>query len=110
MLFSYGLDDCLERLGVVHREVGEHFAVQADVLLRELSHELGIGDASLTAGSVDSLDPQSAEIALLGFAVTVSVGKTFLVGVLRNRPNISSRQEVSFGLLEDLLAARPGGD
>ena len=64
----------------------------------------------LTAGGVDSLDPKSTEVALLGFAVAVCVGETFLVGVLRNRPNISSRQEVAFGLLEDLLAARPGGD
>ena len=109
-LFSYGLDDSFERLRVVHGEVGEHLAVEADVLLRELAHELGIGDAVLTAGGVDSLDPQSAEIALLGLAVTVCVGETFLVGVLRNRPNIPSRQEVAFGLLEDLLAARPGGD
>ena len=110
MLFGYRLDDCFERLRIVHGEVGEDFAVETDVLLRKLTHELGIGDAVLTAGSVDTLDPQSAEVALLGFTVTVGVGETFLVGVLRNRPHISSRQEVAFGLLEDLLAARPGGD
>ena len=109
-LLSYGLDDSFERLGVVHGEVGKHLAVETDVFLRELAHELGIGDAVLTASGVDTLDPKSAEVALLGLTVTVCVGETFLVGVLRNRPNILSRQEVATGSLEDLLAARPGGD
>ena len=110
MLFGNGLDDGFECLGIVHRQVGKHLAVEADVLLGELAHKLRIGDTLLAAGGIDTLDPKGAEIALLGFAVTVCVGKTFLIGVLRNRPNILSRQEVATGSFEDLLAARPGGD
>ena len=109
-LFGNRLDDGFERLGVIHGEVGENLAVETDVLLGELTHELGIGDSLLPAGGVDTLDPEGAEIALLGLAVTIGVGETLLVGVLRYSPNISPRQEVAFGLLEDLLAARPGGD
>ena len=106
----YRVDDRLECLRIIHGKVRQHFAVETDVLLGEFTHKLRIREAVLTCGSVDSLDPESAEIALLGPAVTVCVGETLLIGVLRNRPNIPSRQEVTTGSLEDLLAARPGGD
>ena len=106
----YGVDDRLESLRIIHGKVCQHFTVEADVLLGKFTHKLRIRDAVLACGGVDSLDPKSAEVALLVPAVTVSVGETFLVGVLRNRPNIPSRQEVTTGSFEDLLAARPGGD
>ena len=85
-----GVDDSFERLGVVHCQVGEDFAVQADVLGAELAHELGVGDTILTRCSVDTLDPEGAEVALLGLAVAIGVGETFLVGVLCNCPDILS--------------------
>ena len=103
----YRIDDCFERLRVVHGEIGENLAVETDVLLRELAHELRVGDAVLTGSGVDSLDPESAEVTLLGLAVTVSVGETFLVSVLRYSPDILSGEEITAGSLENLLAASP---
>ena len=70
-------------------------------------HELRVGDAVLTGSGVDSLDPESAEVTLLGLAVTVSVGETFLVSVLRYSPDILSGEEITAGSLENLLAASP---
>ena len=104
-----GIDDSLKRLGVVHGEVSENLAVETDVLLRELAHELGISDTVLTGGGVDSLDPKGTEITLLGLAVTVGVSQTFLVSVLRYGPDISSGEEISAGSLKNLLAASPRG-
>ena len=86
----YRIDDSLERLRVVHCEVGENLAVETDVLCTELAHELGIGHSVLTCGSVDTLDPKGAEVALLGLAVTIGVRETFLVGVLCYCPDILS--------------------
>ena len=106
-LFGNRLDDGFERLGVIHGEVGENLAVETDILLRELAHELGIGDTVLTRGGVDPLDPEGAEIALLGLAVTVGVSQTFLVSVLCYGPDIPSGEEISAGSLENLLAASP---
>lgn len=103
----YRIDDCFERLRVVHGEIGENLAVETDVLLRKLAHELRVGDAVLTGSGVDSLDPESAEVTLLGLAVTVSVGETFLVSVLRYSPDILSGEEITAGSLENLLAASP---
>ena len=103
----YRIDDCFERLWVVHSEVGENLAVETDVLLRELAHKLRVRDAVLTGSGVDSLDPEGTEVTLLGLAVTVSVGETFLVSVLRYSPDILSGEEITAGSLKNLLAASP---
>lgn len=107
LLLFNRIDDCFERLRVVHGEVGENLAVETDVLLGELAHELRVGDAVLTGSGIDSLDPESAECTLLGLTVTIGVGETFLVGVLRYGPDILSGEEITAGSLKNLLAASP---
>ena len=103
----YGVDDGLESLGIIHCQVCQNLAVEADVLLRETAHELGVGETVLAGGGVDALDPQGAELTLFRFSVTVCVGETFFVGVLRNRPNVLPGEEVAASLGKDLLAACP---
>ena len=103
----YRFHDSLESLRIVHGKVGENFAVETDVLLGETSHELGVGETVLTGGSVDTLDPQGTELALLGLAVAVGVSETFLVGVLCNCPDILAGQEIAAGSGKNLLAACP---
>ena len=103
----YGVDDRLERLWIIHGKVRKNLTVQADILLGELAHELGIGHAVLAGGGVDTLDPESPEFALLGLAVTVGIGQTFLIGVLRYRPNVLPGKEITAGPFENLLAACP---
>ena len=107
LLLFNRIDDCFERLRVVHGEAGENLAVETDVLLGELAHELRVGDAVLTGSGIDSLDPESAECTLLGLTVTIGVGETFLVGVLRYGPDILSGEEITAGSLKNLLAASP---
>ena len=106
MLLVHGFDNSLECLRIIHGEVGEHLTVQADVILGEESHKLGVGYTVLTGGGIDPLDPKCAEIALLSFPVTVCIGETFFVGVLCNRPNILPAEEVTAGSFQNLLAAR----
>jgi hypothetical protein len=102
----YGVDDGLESLGIVHCQVCQNLAVEADVLLRETAHDVGVGDGrTWRAAVVDALDPQGAEFALLSFSVTVCVGETFFVGVLRNRPNVLPGQEVA-AVLERIFLRR----
>ena len=103
----YRIDDCFERLRVIHSEVGENLTVETDVLLCELAHELRVRDAVLTGSGVDSLDPEGTECTLLGLAVTVSVSETFLVSVLRYSPDILSGEEITAGSFKNLLAASP---
>ena len=103
----YRIDDGLKCLRVIHSEVCKHVAVETDVLLCKPAHKLGVCHAVLTCSSIDTLNPQGAEVALLGPTVAVCVGETFLVSVLCYGPDVLSGKEVTAGSLENLLAACP---
>ena len=70
--------DGLEGFGIVHGEVGEHLAVDLDTSLGELAHQDTVAHALQTSGSIDTLDPQAAEVALLVATITVGIVQTFL--------------------------------
>ena len=88
VLLGNRLQNSFESLRIIHSKVCQDFAVETDILLGQLTHELRISYTVLTCGGIDSLDPKSAEVALLCFTITVCIGETFLIGVLCNRPNV----------------------
>ena len=88
-------NDSLESLRVVHGKVGEHLTVDLDTSLGELTHQNRIAHTLLTSGSVDTLDPQGTEVALLSLTVAISVGKAFLPSVLGYCPNILAGTKVT---------------
>ena len=96
LLLSLGfLDDGLECFRAVHGEVGKHLAVDFDAGLVEHTHQLGVRQTFHASGCVDTLDPQSAEVALLILTIAVSVGKTFLPSILGYCPNILAGTKVT---------------
>ena len=100
----YLSDDSLESFGMVHGQVGEHLAVDLDTCLVKGTHELAVAHTLETSSSVDTLDPQGAEAALLLLAVAISVGQTLLPSVLGNGPDILAGTEVAAGELQDSLS------
>ena len=63
------LRDCFrdfsERLGISHRDVGEHLTVEADIGGFQVVYQLAVGCAIHTGCRIDAGDPQSTEIASL---------------------------------------------
>ena len=57
-----------------------------------------------TGSGVDTLDPESAEVALLVLAVAVGVSQTFFPSVLGNGPDVAAATEVTAGEFQDFLA------
>ena len=98
------LNDGLESLRVVHSEVSEHLTVDLDASLVKVAHELRVGEAFEASGSVDTLNPESAEVALLVATVTEGVGQTLLPSVLGNGPNVLAGTIVTASEFEDSLA------
>ena len=94
LLLHFG-NDSLESLRVVQSEVGEHLAVDLDTSLSQLTHEYRIAHTLLTSGSVDTLNPQGTEVALLVLTIAISVGKTLLPSVLGYCPNILAGTKVT---------------
>ena len=103
------LDDGLEGSGVVHSEVGQHFAVKLDVVLVKIAHKDGVRDTVDAATGIDTVDPQRTEFALLVLSVAVGVGLTFLPLVLGDGPYVFTSAPITFGAVEDFLSAGSGG-
>ena len=96
--------DSLESCGVVHCEVGEHLTVDFYAGLVDEAHKLGVGKILLTGSGVDTLDPESAEVALFLLAVAVSVGKTLFPSILGYGPYVAAASIVAAGEFEDFLS------
>ena len=104
MLFDR-VDYRFECCRIVHREVCQNLAVEADVLSMDSTHELRVSHTVLTCSGVDTRDPKSAEAAFFSFTVAECIGQTFLIGILGNRPNVFPGEEITAGLFQDFLAA-----
>ena len=100
----YFVNDSLESCGIVESEVSKNFAVDFDTALVDQAHELAVREVFETRCSVDTLNPESAEVTLVVFTVAISVGKTFFPSVLGNGPHVLACAEVAAGEFEDLLA------
>ena len=87
--------DGAECFGIVHRQIGKNFPVDFDACFVERTHEFRVGEAFETGGSVDTLNPQGAEIAFFRFPVAVSIGQTFFPSVFGNSPDIFTGTDVT---------------
>jgi len=96
--------DGLECLGVVDGEVGEHLAVDFDAGLVQESHQLAIAETLHAGSGIDTLNPQGAEVALLGATVAEGVGETLLPSVLGNGPHVLACTKVTSGQTQNFLS------
>ena len=74
---------------MVHGEVGQNLAVEADILSLVLTHQFLIGHAVAAGCSVDTLYPQAAEFPFLVLTTYVRIGQTLFDSIFRYCPNIS---------------------
>jgi len=103
----YFLNDSLESFGAVHGEVGEHLAVDFDTGLMKSAHQLRVGQAFQASGSVDTLNPQCAEVALLSATVAIGIGETLLPGVLGDGPDVLAGAVVTAGEFQNSFSLCP---
>jgi hypothetical protein len=90
---------------VIHTEVCEHLTVDVDTLSVEETHQLRVRQAFETSGSVDTLDPEGAEVALLVTTVAESVSQTLFPSVLGYSPYVTTCAEVTSCKVENLFAS-----
>ena len=96
--------DGLESLGVVDGEVSEHLAVDFNTSLVKSAHKMRVRETLEACSSVDTLNPESAEVALLGAAVAEGVGKTLLPSILGNGPDVLTGTIVTASEFQDSLS------
>ena len=100
----YLLNDSLESLGIVDCEVSKNLTVDLDTSLVECTHENRVAHTLETCGSVDTLNPQCAEVALLVTTVAICICETLLPCVFGYGPNILAGTIVAAGKFEDSLS------
>ena len=101
----YLVANCLECLWVIHTEVSEDLTVDIDAVSVEETHELRVAETLEASSSVDTLNPESAEIALVVTTITECICKTLFPSVLSYSPYILACADVTSCKMEDFLAS-----
>src|SRR6185312_17344645 len=98
-----------ERLGLVHRDVGEHLAVEGDAGKVQRVDELTVGQPFGADRGVDSLDPQGAEAPLLHLAVAVGILPGLLDRLAGDADRVLAAAVIALRLLKEAFVLGAGG-
>lgn len=85
-------------------EVSEDLAVDLDTLSVESTHQARVREPFETSSSVDTLDPESAEVTLLVLTIAEGVGQTLFPSVFGYGPDVLASTIVPTRELKDALA------
>src|SRR5690606_23572696 len=96
-------DDRLERVALVHREIGEHLAVELDAGALQPVHELRIGEALGADAGIDALDPQAAKAALLHLAVAIGILAGLLDRLAGDADRVLATAVIALRLIQNAL-------
>src|SRR5690606_7995684 len=91
-------------------EVGQDLAVDFDPRLVQPVDKAAVGQAVLTHGGVDALDPERTEGALLGLAVAVGVLQALVDSGLGRADGVLAPAIEALGSLQNLLVLGVGGN
>jgi hypothetical protein len=97
------INDAAKSSLVVHRDIGQHLAVDLDGSLLQAVGELAVGQAQFTCSGVDTGDPQTAEHALLGTAVTVGILPSLHHRLLGDAEDIAAAAAETLGQGQNFL-------
>src|SRR4051812_4443319 len=93
----------------MHRDVGEHFAVERDAGEVQRVDELAVGQPLGAGRGVDPLDPQGAEAPLLHLAVAIGVLPGLLDGLAGDSDRVLAAAVIALRIVEDPLVLGAGG-
>src|SRR3954470_18406285 len=92
-----------ERRRLLAGKIGQDLAVDLDAGLLDAVHELRVGETVLTHAGIDALDPQAAEIALLGAAVAIRILQALLDLFDRDPVIGAGAADIALGHVDDFL-------
>src|SRR5262249_48094689 len=98
-------DERLERVGVAHGDVGQHFAVDGRAGGLQSRHQLRVRNAVQARGGVDAGNPQLAEVTLAILAAGEREVQAALDLLLGDAVTARLHPVVALGELQDLRAA-----
>src|SRR3989344_7726368 len=103
-------DESLEGFRILYSHLGEHLAVEGDVLLGREGDEIAIDHAMEAERIIEPDNPEAPEVALLGAAVAVGVLASLDDGLFGLAEQVLTAPTVTLGGFEDILVALFGHD
>src|SRR3989344_1036197 len=97
-------------LAVMHRDIGQHLAVDTDLGLLKPVHEPAVAHAALTRGGVDAYDPQRSEVTLADAPVTEGGLRGLVDRLLGDLDGFTTRVVITLGARQYFLVSGPGGN
>src|SRR5476649_1272141 len=97
------IDQGLKRHRLPRGEIGHDLAVDLNAGLQDTVHELRVGHAVLADSSVDALDPQAAERALLVAAIAIGVLQALFDLLDADAERVLGTAAIALGELQNLL-------
>ena len=99
-----------EGIRLIHGQVGQYLAIEADAFLAQQVNEGGIGQSFGADGGIDTGDPQCAVFPFLQFAADITILKALFQDVLGDGIYIFTFAVKTFGLFQDAFSAGAGSD
>src|SRR5262249_54145393 len=93
---------------VVHRDVGEHLAIDLHAGLAKAVDDAAVGQTVQPRRGIDARDPQGAELALVLPAIAVGILPGLDDGLLGGAVNLAAGVVVALRLAKNLLVTAPG--
>lgn len=101
---SFGfLDNRSKGTLLVYSQVSQNLTVDFDVGLFQTSNKAAVGQTVDTGSSVDTCNPQSAELTLTLTTVTVRILTSFDDSLFGYTEHTAASTVVTFGLFQNLL-------
>eukprot|EP01155_Anaeramoeba_flamelloides_P050734 Anaeramoba_flamelloidesc42128_g1_i4.p1 GENE.c42128_g1_i4~~c42128_g1_i4.p1 ORF type:complete len:147 (+),score=0.09 c42128_g1_i4:94-534(+) len=88
---------------LIYSQVSQDFTVDFDLSFFQASDEAAVGQTVDTCSSVDTCDPQCAELTLALTTVTVRILTSFDDSLFGNSEYTATSTVVTFGLFQDFL-------
>ncbi|KUM44362.1 hypothetical protein AR540_21645 [Pseudomonas sp. EpS/L25] len=107
--FSF-LDNRSKRRFFVHGQIGQYLTVDLDGRFFQAGDQTAVGQTVDTSTSVDTSDPQSAELTLTLTTVTVGVLACLDYRLLSDAEDARTGTVVAFGELQDFLVTATSDD
>ena len=104
----YIVDDSLEGICMVHREVGKNFSVESYILFSQQIDELGVGNTFCSGSCFNPGYPKPSECALFVSPVAECIAIGFVNGILRYGKNLRSCAKITFGRFKNFLSSLSG--
>lgn len=98
------INNSLKSLRIINGKVGKNLTVYFNTSLMKITHQLRVRKSFKASCSIYTLNPQCAEVTLLGTTIAESISKTFFPSIFSYGPYVFTRTIITAGKFQNSLS------